>query len=31
METGSVGEPGLLLERFAMCMQERQREGSLGS
>ena len=30
VETGSVGEPGLLLERFAMCTQERQRKGSFG-
>ena len=30
-ETVSVGEPGLLLERFVMCMQERQRKGGLGS
>ena len=28
--TYSVGEPGLLLERFAMCTQKRQRKGSLG-
>ena len=30
VKTGSVGEPGLLLEPFVMCMQERQRKGSLG-
>ena len=31
VETGSAGEPGLLLEHFAMCAWERQRKGVLGS